>query len=147
MDLGYIETGSFDGIEASFEFDAAGNLVDGFYADAPMNGSVIELPAIASEIGLSSASPTFTYSITGIDEITGTIDEVPATAVYDAFTPSVSNGQYVALASGASATLPIAVNVHLQKTTPADGWLVVSLDNPNGAAQAALIPVGKLPTH
>ena len=146
-DLGYYTTGSFNGVEASFEFDAAGDLIDGFLADAPMNGSVIELPAIASEIGLTSASPTFTYAITGFDEITGNVDAVASTAAYNAFNPSVSNGQFVALASGTVTTLPVAVNINRQKTTPALGWMVVSLDNPNGAAQAALIPVGKVPAH
>ena len=147
LDLGEITTGSFNGVEASFEFDAGGNLIAAYYADAPMNGSVIELPAIASEIGVTAGSPTFTYSITGVDLITGTVDAVAGTAKYNAFTPTASNGQFVSLASGASATLPISVTASLQATTPALGWMVVSLDNANGAAQAALIPVGKIPAH
>ena len=146
-DLGAVTTGSFNGIEASFTFDAAGHLIDAFYADAPMNGSVIELPALASEMGITAAAPKFTYSITGLDLITGNVDLVPGTATYDAFAPSVSNGQYVSLARNSSATLPISVNVSLQKATPALGWMVVSLDNPNGDDQAALIPVGKIPNH
>jgi hypothetical protein len=148
-DLGYYTTGSFNGIEASFVYDVATNAFepDISYADAPMNGSVVELLVLASDLGLTSAAPSFSYSITGIDLITGTVDAVPGTAVYNAFTPSVSTAQFVSLASGASATLPISVDVNLQKTTPALGWMVVSLDNPNGASQAALIPVGKLPTH
>lgn len=146
-DLGAITTGSFDGIDASFTFDMAGNLIDAFLADAPMNGSVIELPALASDMGITSSSPKFSYSITGVDLITGTIDALAGTAKYNAFNPSVSNGQFVSLAAGASATLPISVIPALQKTTPALGWMVVSLDNANGAAQAALIPVGKVPTH
>jgi hypothetical protein len=112
-----------------------------------MNGSVIELPVFASDLGLTSAAPKFTYSVTGTDLITGNVDLVPGTATYDAFAPSVSNGQYVSLARNSSATLPISVNVSLQKATPALGWMVVSLDNPNGDDQAALIPVGKIPNH
>jgi subtilisin family serine protease len=147
VDLGAVLTGTFNGIDASFTFDVAGNLIGAFYADAPMNGSVIELPAIASEIGVTSGSPTFTYSITGFDLITGNVDAVPGTAAYNAFTPSLSNGQVVSLAPRASATLPISVTLNRQKATPALGWMIVSLDNANGAAQAALIPVGKLPAH
>ena len=147
-DLGALTTGSFNGVEASFTFDAAtGNLLDGFYADAPMNGSVIELPAIAGDMGITGASPKFSYSVTGVDLITGTVDSVPGTAAYNAFTPSLSNGQFISLAHGASATLPISATLALQTTTPSLGWMVVSLDNANGAAQAALIPVGKLPAH
>ncbi|HEY5487062.1 MAG TPA: hypothetical protein VIK06_05380 [Candidatus Limnocylindrales bacterium] len=63
-----------------------------------------------------------------------------------AFSPSVSNSQFVPLPAGASAKLPLSVDTRLQTRAPALGWMVVSLDNPNGAPQAALIPVGKLPT-
>jgi minor extracellular serine protease Vpr len=147
LDLGAALTGSFNGIDASFTFDAAGDLLDAFYADAPMNGSVIELPALAGDMGITAAAPTFSYKITGFDLGTGNVDAVPGKAAYNAFSPSVSNGQFVSLASGASAKLPLSVNTALQATTPALGWMVVSLDNPNGAAQAALLPVGKLPKH
>jgi minor extracellular serine protease Vpr len=146
-DLGAITTGSFNGIDASFTFDTAGNLIDAFYADAPMNGSTVELLALASDIGINATTPTISYSITGIDLITGNVDAVPGTAAYNVFTPSVSNGDFLSLAPGASATLPISVVPALQKTTPALGWMVVSLDNDSGAAQAALIPVGRVPNH
>ena len=148
-DLGYYTTGSFDGVEASFVYNVAAGAFepDIFYADAPMNGSVIELPVLASDLGLTSAAPSFTYAITGEDLITGNVDAVATTATYNAFTPSTSNGQFATLARNASATLPLSVNVSLQKAAPALGWMVVSLDNPNGDDQAALIPVGKIPNH
>jgi subtilisin family serine protease len=145
LDDGAVFTGSFDGVLDSFTFDAAGHFIDAWYADAPMNGSVIELPALASDMGITSAAPGFSYSITGFDLIYGTIDAVPGSAKFNAFTPSVSNGQFVSLASGKSAKLPLSVSPALQATTPSLGWMIVSLDNRNGAAQAALIPVGKLP--
>jgi hypothetical protein len=65
--------------------------------------------------------------------------------LFNAFSPSVSNGQFLPLVSGASAKLPLSVTSALQASTPALGWMIVSLDNRNGAAQAELIPVGKLP--
>jgi minor extracellular serine protease Vpr len=147
LDLGEVLTGAFNGVDASFTFDASGNLIDAFYADAPMNGSVIELPAVASDLGLTSSSPSFTYSITGFDLITGNIDAVPGTAPFNAFAPSVSNGQFFTLPTATSATLPLSVNIASQKAAPALGWMVVSLDNPNGAFQAQLIPAPKLPKH
>ena len=67
-------------------------------------------------------------------------------ALYNAFSPSVSNGQFVPLAAGASAKLGLSVDTRLQARAPALGWMVVSLDNANGALQAALIPVGKVPS-
>jgi subtilisin family serine protease len=145
IDLGLLETGSFNGITASFTFDAAGNVIDAFLADAPLNGSVIELPALASDLGLKSSSKAFSYSITGFDGITGNVDAVAGQALYNAFSPSVSNAQFVSLAAGASAKLGLSVDTRLQARAPALGWMVVGLDNDNGASQAALIPVGKLP--
>jgi subtilisin family serine protease len=145
LDDGAEFTGSFDGVLDSFTFDSSGNLIDAFVADAPMNGSVIELPALASDMGITSGAPTFSYSITGFDLGTGAVDSVPGTAKFNAFTPSVSNGQFLTLASGTSAKLPLSVTATLQKSTPSLGWMIVSLDNRNGASQAALIPVGTLP--
>ena len=62
FDLGAVLTGVADGRFGSFTIDAStGDIVDAFFADAPMNGSTIELPTLASEIGLrrtSAASPT-----------------------------------------------------------------------------------------
>jgi hypothetical protein len=124
-----------------------GNMIDAWLANAPLNGSVLELPLLASDIGLTDASAPFTYSVLGIDLVSGDIDSVPALATYDAFHPSVSNGQYVALASGASATLPLGVDLARQASAPARGWMIVSLDNANGSVQAALVPVGRLPSH
>ena len=118
---------------------------DAFLADAPLNGSVVELPALASDLGLTS-SKAFSYSITGFDGITGNVDAVAGQALYNAFSPSVSNGQFVPLAAGASAKLGLSVDTRLQARAPALGWMVVSLDNANGALQAALIPVGKVPS-
>jgi subtilisin family serine protease len=147
LDLGAELTGSFNGVYASFTFDRSGNLVDAFYADAPMNGSVVLLPAAASEMGITAATPSFSYAITGFDLITGNVDSVPGQAAFNAFAPSVSNGDYIPLAAGASATLPLSVDLTRQATAPALGWMIVSLDDRVGADQAALIPVGRLPKH
>jgi minor extracellular serine protease Vpr len=147
VDLGAVLTGSFDGVMASFTFDTAGNVVDAFYADAPMNSSTLELPAIASHMGITADSPAFTYSVVGFDLITGKVDSVPGAASYDPFNPSVSSGQFVSVNPGGSTFLPVAVDVAAQKTTPALGWMIVSLDNASGSSQAALIPVGHLPNH
>ena len=145
LDLGAVLAGSFNGTLASFTFDASGALVDAFLADAPMNGSVVELPALASDMGITSGAPAFTYSVTGFDLVSGDVHSLDATATFNAFAPAVSNGQFAVLVPGSSATLPLAVDLAGQTAAPALGWMVVSLDNANGAAQAALIPVGKLP--
>jgi len=80
-DLGVVLTGSFNGQMASFTIDAAtGALIDAFFADAPMNGSLIELPALASELGLSDKIKAkhqgplrqkFTYSVNAFSLVPG----------------------------------------------------------------------------
>jgi minor extracellular serine protease Vpr len=147
LDLGYVLEGDWNGILASFTFSAAGDLVDAFYADAPLNGSVIELPALASDLGVTPTSGPISYAVTGYDLINGYVDALPGVASYNAFNPSLSNGQFVTLASGKSALLPLAASVSGQGAAPALGWMIVSLDNKGGANQAALLPVGKLPNH
>lgn len=144
IDEGEVLAGSFDGVEAAFTFDAAGNLLAGFTADAPMNSSTIELPALASVMGITPDSPAMAYSITGFDLINGNVDQVPGTALFNPFKPAVSTGQFVSLDRGATAQLPVSVDLAAQQATPALGWMIVSLDNPS-RSQAALLGVGKLP--
>ncbi|HYM83422.1 MAG TPA: S8 family serine peptidase [Candidatus Dormibacteraeota bacterium] len=148
FDLGQLLSGSWDGVYASFTLDSAGNLVDAFYADAPMNGSTVELPTLASDLGLSAAKPTFTYAAAGFSVETGAAAIVPGTATFNAFAPTVSNGQFLSLAPGASQSLGLTLDRRTFDKAPSMGWMIVSLDDANGAAQAELVPVGKLnPRH
>ena len=148
VDLGLVLTGTPNGQTGSFTFDAAGNLIDAFYADAPMNGSVVELPAIASEIGVTAANPAFDYGITGFSTLTLTEDDVAGTAHYDAFNPATSNADFLTLDPHTSASLALTVDPSAVTGTRHDrqplGWMVVSLDDANGAAQAQLIDLGSL---
>ena len=152
-DIGALLTGSPNGQMGSFTFSAAGDLIDAFNADGPMNGSVLELPAIASEIGITAAHPAFDYGITGFALVSGGEDDVADVAHYDAFNPAASNGDYVALAPHESADLTLTVdpsgitgNRHDHSRQPL-GWMVVSLDDANGAGQAQLIDLGDARVH
>ena len=76
FDLGAVLTGSFNGQYASFTFDVStGDIVDAFFADAPMNGSTIELPTLASEIGLSQKAgrsrQAFRYTVNAFSLVPG----------------------------------------------------------------------------
>ena len=54
VDLGAVLAGAFDGRFASFVFDAeSGDLVNAWVAEAPLNGSTMLLPLLASDIGLA----------------------------------------------------------------------------------------------
>jgi subtilisin family serine protease len=149
VDLGAVLAGAFNGQVASFTFDAAGNLIDAFLADAPVNSSVSELPVIASEIGVTAAHPSFRYIAAGFSVENGSADFVPGVASYDAFRSAASNGDFISLAPGASSTLTLNVD-RQQLGAPSPhvvsplGWMVVTLDDGAGAAQADLIDIGKV---
>ena len=144
MDFGAVTTGSSDGRFASFIFDAKGNLIDLWVAVAPMNGSTLLLPALASEIGLDPAvnSTKFRYSVNAFSNVPGALVDTTAQASFRSHQPPVSTGDQILLLQGANATLTVSVDKGKFSGTPQLGWLVIGLDNANGAAQANEIPVG-----
>jgi hypothetical protein len=75
VDFGAVTAGTDDGRFTSFIFDKAGNLVDLWVASAPMNGSTVELPTLASEIGLDPAvnSTKFNYAVNAFSRVPGNI--------------------------------------------------------------------------
>src|SRR5262249_3723188 len=138
-DLGAVLTGTFDGRFGSFTIDAKTNqIVDAFFADAPMNGSTALLPTTAADLGLHAANTSFRYAVNGFSIFGGSVDSTSA-ATYDVAKPGVSTGQFVDaahLGSGASASIPLLADFDKLQSAPALGWLVVSVDNAAGAAQA-----------
>jgi minor extracellular serine protease Vpr len=146
FDLGAVLTGDNNGQYASFIIDAAtGDIVDIWLADVPMNGSTIELPVLASDIGLAqkSAKPTaFRYAVNAFSLVPGGIVDTTGSALFDPFHPAVSSsvlnpdGTPKAVAAGGSISLPLSIDKSQQAKTPALGWLVASVDDANGAAQA-----------
>jgi subtilisin family serine protease len=145
VDFGAVtNAGTFDGRLAAFTFDADQNLVDVWVADAPANGSTVLLPTLASEIGQSSGPNTrFSYSVAGFSvEDSSLVDVVAGQGEFDAFHPAVSTGDFVPIASGGSGSIPVWVNKGLQGTTHTKGWMIVTQDDANGAAQADLVPIG-----
>ena len=148
VDLGAVLNGAFNGQMASFVIDAStGAIVDAFYADAPMNGSVVELPLLASDLGLSQnpsnpgpgkrggQSQQFTYAVNAFWLVGGGVDSTSA-ATFNPFVPPVSSGDFATLPPGSATAMSLTVDKDQQKKTPALGWLVVSVDDANGAAQA-----------
>jgi subtilisin family serine protease len=144
-DLGRVLTGSFNGQFAAFTINAhTGALVDAFFADAPMNGSIVELPTLASDLGLSQKATGvgpvkkqgITYSVNAFSLKPGGLVDVTGSASINPFTPSVSSGDFAALGPGASTSFTLAVDTDQQKAQPALGWLVASVDDANGAPQA-----------
>jgi minor extracellular serine protease Vpr len=145
VDVGLATTGSSDGRFASFIFDKVGNLVNAWIADAPMNGSTLELPALLSDLGLnprSSGSEKFNYSVTAFNLVPGALVDATGVGTFRADKSPVSTGQFLGLGPGQSGTLTVTVDKGKFSGSPQLGWLVATLDDANGAAQADEIPVG-----
>jgi minor extracellular serine protease Vpr len=146
VDFGALTTGTFDGRIASFIIDAAGNLVDVWVPDAPMNGSTIELPALASQLGLTTGSNKLNYQVATFPIVPeGQVGDVTSVGSYRVGQPPVSTGDFFTLAPGASQTLNLQLDRGKFAGTTVLGWLAITLDDANGAAQAEEISALPLP--
>jgi subtilisin family serine protease len=143
VDNGQVFRGEYDGRYVSLITDADFHVVNAWVADAPMNTSTMELPTLASDLGLSAAHPAFAYRVTAFDATTGGADAT-ASAVFNPWTPAVTTGQFETLTPGGTATINLAYNQRAVSSTKVKGWLVITLDDPGGAAQAdqVAIPTG-----
>ena len=144
-DVGLVLTGAADGRYGSFTINLHTRaLVNAFLADAPMNGSLVELPALASDLGLSERAQGvgpvkkegMTYGVAAFDIKSGGFVDVTGTTTFNPFSPSVSSGDFATLGPGGSGTFTLTVDPDQQKKQPALGWLVASVDDANGAPQA-----------
>jgi subtilisin family serine protease len=140
-DLGGVLSGSLNGQMASFIFNATtGALVDAWYAEAPMNGSFVQLPLLASEIGLGSGHGRFSYSVQSFALVTGATDTT-SSASFDAFTPAVSTGELGAVAPGGRLDVPLTANQAQLALTPVKGWLLMTPDDATaGQADEVTLP-------
>ncbi len=140
IDLGFVETGVYDGIPASFTVDAkTGAIVDAFFADAPMNGSTIELATMASDLGRfkKGSAQRFAYSVNAFSVVPGALVDTTGSALFNPFSPAVSSGDFATLPPGSSTSFALTFNKSQQVRTPTLGWLIASVDDANGAPQAA----------
>ena len=163
VDTGAILAGAFDGTFASFVFDAeSGDLINAWVAEAPLNGSTMLLPFLASDIGLSGEAvrnpvttigfQAFSFSIVPADDgeeatpDVNTLDDITAPATIGLgglLAPDPRRGtgasSAIRLEPGQSAVMEVP-NPFLQLTLGAKGWMVVTHDDANGAPQADLVP-------
>ncbi len=66
---------------------------------------------------------------------------VAGRAPFNAFTPAISQGQFIAVAPGGSATTTVTVNADEFSNTPPKGLMIVSLDNQSGSGEAQVIQI------
>jgi subtilisin family serine protease len=142
-DCGYLTTGSYSG-EACI---AIWNIVTndfkiGFNTFAPTDGSTLLLPVKASDLGLSASSPRFSYKAKSLN-VNNAINEVPGVAKFNAFSPAISNSDFIEVAPGAKSSVAVSIDTAEWAQTPALGVMVVDQENISGAAQAALLRVSR----
>ena len=93
------------------------------------------LPALTSQLCrpsepcLSSSNPRITYAAAGFDLIAGGADVMPGEAKYNAWSSSISQGDFATLPPNGSVTVPISINPTEWALTPALGIMVVTLDD------------------
>ncbi|MFN8517798.1 MAG: S8 family serine peptidase [Chloroflexota bacterium] len=158
VDDGLVFSGAENGVLDSLIVDSSTDeLIDGFLAVAPAHGSTLILPALASDLGLSPDQPRFDYLVSAVnlygDEAVSDVMDNSAhsggdyeRARYDAFRPVVRNGAFESLSGGRSVDVPLVVDAERLRSRRGDrGWLVVTMDDANGAAQADTVSVGALP--
>jgi hypothetical protein len=103
-----------------------------------MNGSTMELPALASELGLSSDHGAFRYSVASFDRI-NPVSDVTVDAAFNPWSPVVSTGGFADVPAGTSASIPLTYRMSAAAATKALGWMVVTLDDVSGPQQADLV--------
>jgi hypothetical protein len=133
VDYGAVTTGTFNGQFASFVIEASsGDIIDAWGTTAPMNGSVVELPFLSSDINETSANSGFDYTATGFSVVPGTLVDTTGTASWDPYHLTENSGQFLDLAPGASGSVTLAKSPAATQL----GWIAVTVDDANGAAQA-----------
>ena len=114
--------------------------IEEFLGDAPFDGSTIEMPVFASDLGISPTNPRFTYTLNAFDNIGGEVDlKGVASASFNAFTPSLSTALFVPVGPNLTVDVPVSIDKAELKKTPALGFMVVTEDNLSGESQANLL--------
>jgi hypothetical protein len=111
---------------------------------APQNGSTIELPALASELGLTSGSNKLNYQVATFPIVRRSLETSPRSA-RTACSSRRSRRVILHAQPGSVADAEPADRQGKFAGTTVRGGLVVTLDDANGAAQAEEISAFPLP--
>ena len=149
IDDGAVTAGTFNGQFRGFVLDlrTGGLTANGFLSVAPTDGSTAEILVLANQLCasgspcLSQSNPRIAYQAVGFDLLNGGSKALPGVAKFNVWSSSVSMGDFVSVAPGASGTSAVTVNSAEAAHTPALGLMVVTLDNKSGSDEAQLIPL------
>ena len=141
IDEGYAQAGEFSGTLGTLVLNLATGEGWLMPAVAATDTSTIYLVALASQIGLTSATPRFTY-LTQTFNLAGQGDDPPSNvANFNAYTSAViGQGQTAIVDRNNVARLTIGADRTEWIRTPAKGLMIVFAENSPGQAQAELFP-------
>jgi len=128
----------FDVFNVDFGLLTAG-VRDDFVGRAPTDASTIQLAVLAPSIGITPDHPRFRYTVSAFDLLSPDSDAFTGTGQYNAFSSAVNDAEFVTVAPGDSSLFTIRVDPAELAVTRARGWMVISEDNKNGAAEAQLL--------
>ena len=115
-----------------------GTVVVNFFADAATDNSTALLPVYASDLGLTSASPTFAYTAAAFNR-DGVGVQLPGTGKFNAISPSMSVSAFPVVPPDGSAAITVTIDPAGWAATPQKGLMVVVPDNPAGRQQGQII--------
>jgi len=132
--------GAADGVFIAATVDLDNNVLNAFLVGttAPMNGSTVVLPALASDLKVSGTNPAFGFSAATFD-LFGTDTDATRGAAFNAYKPSVSTGDFASLAPGESGKIGLTFDPAAAAAEHTAGWMFVTMDDAAGAPQADLV--------
>ena len=151
FDFGALATGTFSGQYGTFVYSlrsTGASALNPANTFAPTDSSTASLVILRSQLCragepcLSVTNPRFTYHIVSFDVLGTAVDAVPGVAKFNAFSPSISTGAYLAgITPNSSTSTSISINPTEWANTPALGVLVLATENKSGTNEALEVPL------
>jgi subtilisin family serine protease len=133
VDEGLVFAGVPSGVLVALGLDEGFNLINAWEALAPMNGSTVLFPMLASDFGLTPAAGTFSFSVESSSIVADGVPDITGTGTFNPFTPAVSVGAFETLPPFSDWTdIPGAVDPAQAELQKPLGWLIITLDDAGG---------------
>ncbi len=141
VDYGLVVDGVTNGKFGTFVYNFGTGDLWAYKGSAPLDGSTVFMPMWASDLGLTAENGV--ASVVAIETYSvyndGGVDSDLTSATFNPFSPQRSNGDWVELASGERALVPIGSRAAAANEVESLGWMVVAQNNHSGKAQARLV--------
>jgi subtilisin family serine protease len=133
-DIGLLTDGVPNGAMGVLALTAAGDPVSLYEVSAPANGSMVFVPMLASDLGITGPFVYALLSTTVVAFDTGV--DLAGPAVFDPFGPAVSVGDTAQLGRNGRIDIPAGIDPDAAEVQDPLGWLVVTTNDAGGAAEA-----------